>query len=130
MRSFSVLLFTFIFYVPLGIRAEVVDGSAQLSAVLNSSCTAEVPSIINSPDFTAILQEHPVDTDKICACAMTIVLGDKKLRDYLNTEQQTLMQRLVSAQFLAYASLRISGAIFTCIAPEIDVSLSKSVLPQ
>lgn len=129
MRIFSVLLILSTLGTPLSLRAQAVDGATHLVAALNSRCAAEVPSLFSSPDFAAILQEHPMDNHKICACATTMMLSDKVMRDYLNAEQQTLMQRLGSAQFRAYASLRFTGAMFTCSAPEIDALLAKSVLP-
>jgi len=101
-----------------------------MAAALTSTCFNEAPSLINRSDFTAILREHPVDTNKICVCAVAVVVSDKKIREYLNAERQTLMQRLESAQFRAYAGLRFTGAMFACIAPEFDASLAKSELPQ
>ena len=130
MRIISVLLTFSVLCAPLSLRAETVDGATHFAAALGSRCTTDVSSIFSSSDFAAILQEYPVDKNKICACAETMVLSDKKMSDYLNTEQQTLTQRLKSPLFRAYAGLRFTGAMFACSGPEIDASLEKSVLPQ
>ena len=127
-RSASVLASSLVFasYVV----AQPTDGAKELANILLSRCMTGVPALLNRPDFTPILNTAPIDTDKICRCTEARFLADIRLREYLNADEQVVIPRLKDEQVKAYSTLRFTSAMFSCMVPEIDQSLEKSIFKK
>ena len=112
------------------IRAQPIDGASALANTLKSICNTGAQPLINRPEFALILKTAPVNSEKICTCTEAAFLKDTRLQEFLNAESEVVVERLKSERLRAYAAMRFSSAMLSCIAPELDASLAKSELAQ
>jgi len=105
--------------------------SDTLGKIVATGCESGFNNMFkNNPNFQNIADQRPITAKAVCECAQTGFLNDKKLVNYLdnNGDQAAKMLQTKNSLGYSYFSMRLSQAMLSCIAGELDKSLAATKL--
>lgn len=103
---------------------------AQMSQQLWQACPGFIAKLLANPDIAAATRARPVSVPAVCSCAQSRFVADKRLEQHMNAEPAVLQRRMATEGLRQYFSLRLMEGVFSCLAPELDASLSAAPLPE